>query len=251
MINSKDFVESLDKGLAIIEAFDTADSRLTLSEVAARVGITRAAARRFLLTLSELGYARVDDRHFSLTPKVLVLSRSQLGGNATFQAVQALLNQLAAKTAESVSAAVMSGPDIVVVARATSPRPVSVHIAIGTRMPAFCTAMGRVLLGEMEEAAVQQLLKLSPPRKLSELTRVDSREIVMETRRSHARGYATSIGELDVGLNTLAVPVRTPQGADRLSIGLSVPAYRMSEQELVDTFLPELQATAARLANLG
>lgn len=247
-VSDKDFIDTLAKGLRIIETFELATTRLTLSEVAARAGATRAAARRFLLTLTALGYMRQDGRHFMLTPKVLVLSRSQLGGNRLFRAAQPLLDAIAESTMESASAAVLTGADILFVARAQSPRPVSINVAVGTRLPAFCTAMGKVLLGELAEPAVRLLLTQTPPRRRSPFTHIDIDEIVAETRRARELGYATSIEEFEPGMNTIAVPVRNPLSDTGLSLGISVPARRMSAQQLLDELLPQLQDAAERLA---
>ena len=158
MTRGKDFVESLEKGLRIIEVFQAVRSELTLSDVAERVGITRAAARRYLLTLVQLGYATQEGRHFTLSPKVLILSRSQLGGNPILGAVQSILETIAGKTRESASAAVLNSSEIILVARAQSPRPFSANVVIGTCLPAFRTAMGKVLLSELPENIVSRLI---------------------------------------------------------------------------------------------
>jgi IclR family pca regulon transcriptional regulator len=250
MISSRDFVGALEKGLQVIEAFESATARLTLSDVAARVGITRAAARRFLLTLTELGYAEHDGRYFSLTPRVLGLSRAHLGGDSIYKTAQPVLDSIASKTMESASAGVLSGAEVLFVARAQSPRPVSIHVTVGTRIPAFCTALGRVLLGEIPEAEVRERLVQSPPSKLNTKTSISLSEIIPETRKARLQGYATCIEEYESGLNTIAVPVRNTLGEAVYSIGLSVPANRMSEKEMVKSLLPELHAAALKLASV-
>lgn len=247
-VSDKDFVDTLAKGLRIIETFEQASTRLTLSDVAARAGITRAAARRFLLTLAALGYMRQDGRHFSLTPKVLVLARSQLGGNRLFRAAQPLLDAIAGATMESASLAVLTGADILFVARAQSPRPVSINVAVGTRLPAFCTAMGKVLLGELAEPVVRDLLAHAPPRRLSPATHVNIDQIVAETRQAHQQGYATSIEEFEPGMNTIAVPVRNPLSEAGMALGISVPARRMMAAQMIEELLPQLRAAADKLA---
>lgn len=250
MISSRDFVGALEKGLRVIESFDSDAARLTLSDVASRVGITRAAARRFLLTLTELGYAEHDGRYFSLTPKVIGLSRSHLGDNLIAKIAQPVLESIAGKTMESASAGMLSSADVVFVARAASPRPVSIHIAVGTRLPAFCSAMGRVLLGEMPESEVSELLTRFRPKKVNFKTKLSLNEILVETRKAHSQGFATSIEELESGLNSIAVPVRNSLGKVTFSIGLSAPASRMSERQMIDKLLPELLGAANRLASM-
>lgn len=248
MVSSRDFVGSLERGLQVIEAFDSASTHLTLSDVASRVGITRAAARRFLLTLTELGYAKHDGRFFSLTPKVLRLSRSHLAGNPIFKIAQPVLDTIAGRTMESASAGVLTGADVLFVARATSPRPVSIHIAVGTRIPAFCSAMGKVLLGELAESEVRELMEESQPLRLYTQARIATDDIVANARTAKARGYATSIEELEPGLCSIAVPVRNSFGEIMFSLGLSAPSRRMSPEQMVEKLLPELIAAADKIA---
>lgn len=246
MTRDKNFVESLEKGLRIIDAFQTVRSALTLSDVAERVGLTRAAARRYLLTLVQLGYATHEGRHFTLTPKVLILSRSQLGGNPILGVVQTALETIAGKTRESASAAVLSTHEIIVVARAQSPRPFSANVAIGTRLPAFRTAMGKVLLSEQPENMVRLLISdlHSGP---SDNAKIDTEQFLSDLRRAKSAGFATSTGELESGLNSVAVPMHHPLSRQALALGLSVPQSRMSPDEMIAEFLPELQSAVSLL----
>ena len=249
MISSKDFVGALEKGLQVITAFDTASSRLSSSDVATKLGITRAAARRFLLTLVELEYAELDGRHFSITPKVLHLSRAHLVGNPVFRVTQQVLESIASETEESASLGVLTGSDILFVARAASPRPVSISIAVGTKFPAHRTAMGRVLLAEMPDARLLKLLSSSSDSNSAKYTKAQINEVVSGVRRVRAQGYATNIGELEMGLNAIAVPVRNSAGEATMAIGLSVPASRKSREQMITDFLPRLGAGAAELSS--
>ena len=158
---SGDFVQSLARGLAVIRAFDAEHAELTLSEVARRAGITRAAAGRFLRTLERLGYVRADERLFALTPRVLELGFSYLSSLSLPEIVQPHLEKLSRDVDESVSAAVLDGSDIVYIARVPTRRIMSVRITIGTRFPAYATSMGRVLLAGMPDAALDALLPAS------------------------------------------------------------------------------------------
>lgn len=248
MVSSRDFIGSLERGLQVIEAFDSASTLLSLSDVASRVGMTRAAARRFLLTLTELGYAKHDGRLFSLTPKVLRLSRSHLAGNPIFKIAQPVLDTIAGRTMESASAGVLAGADVLFVARATSPRPVSIHIAVGTRIPAFCSAMGKVLLGELSEAEVRELMEESQPQRLYTQACVAIDDILASARKAKEVGYATSIEELEPGLCSIAVPVRNSFGETMFSLGLSAPARRMGPEQMVENLLPELVTAADKIA---
>ena len=250
MISSKDFVGALEKGLKVIAAFDAASSRLSSSDVATRLGITRAAARRFLLTLVDLEYAQLDGRYFSITPKVLHLSRAHLVGNPVFRVTQQLLETIASETAESASLGVLTGADVLWVARAVSPRPVSISVAVGTRFPAHVTAMGRVLLAEMTDARLLKLLSTSTPGPSNKLTKAKLSKIIAGVRQVRSQGYATSIGELETGLNAIAVSVRNSEGEITMAIGLSVPASRKSREDMIADFLPRLKAGAAELSSI-
>jgi IclR family pca regulon transcriptional regulator len=250
MVNSRDFVGALEKGLQIIEAFDSDATMLTLSDVAAKIGITRAAARRFLLTLTELGYAQHDGRRFSLTPKVICLSRVHLNGNSIVTIAQPVLQAIAEKTMESVSAGVLTAADVVFVARAQSPRPVSIHIATGTRVPAFCSAMGRVLLAELKEEVVRELLTQFPPDKMTSKTKIALKDVLAEIRKTRAQGFGTSIEDLEIGLNSIAVPVRNTARGTTFALGLSVSANRMSAPQMVQSLLPTLASAATALESM-
>jgi IclR family pca regulon transcriptional regulator len=246
MTSSKDFIEALGKGLQIIEVFETAKSALTMSEVAELVGMTRAAARRYLLTLVELGYAYQEDRHFMLTPKVLVLSRTQLGGNPIFRVVQSALDTIAGKTGESASAAVLNGSEIIFVARAQSPRPFSASVTIGTRLPALRTAMGKVLLSELHEKVVRLLIDDSNSKGPGS-GKIDPEHFIADMKRVKAQRYATSVGELQTGLNTIAVPLHHPLSQNALSLGLSLPENKVSTRTMVQEFLPELRGAVTQV----
>jgi len=248
MVSSRDFVAAFEKGLQVIEAFELSSTRLTLSEVAARVGITRAAARRFLLTLTELGYARHDGKHFSLTPRVLRLAATHLHGDPIPRLAQGFLDSIAGQTLESASAGILSEADILFVARAPSPRPVSIHIAVGTRVPAFCTAMGRVLLAAQADETVVDLLKRHSPHPLSAKTRTALPEILTTIRQARADGYAVSSEEMELGLKAIAVPVHNSRGTTTFALGLSVPAERMSDADMSHRLLPYIQHAAEALS---
>src|SRR5688500_8804191 len=147
-----DFVQSLERGLAVIRAFDASHSELTLSEVAASTGVTRAAARRFLLTLAVLGYVRSDGRLFSLTPRVLELGYAYLSSFSLPDVAEPHLEALVAEVNESSSVSVLDGDDVVYIARVPTSRIMTVAISVGTRFPAYATSMGRVLLAGLSDA---------------------------------------------------------------------------------------------------
>ncbi|HEY0509964.1 MAG TPA: helix-turn-helix domain-containing protein, partial [Blastococcus sp.] len=167
-VRDTNFVQSLDRGLAVIRAFDAQHPRLQLSEVARATGLTRAAARRFLLTLVQLGYVRVEGREFSLRPRVLELGYSYLSGLTLPQVAQPHLEALVGRVDESSSISVLDGDDVVYVARVHTKRIMTVMITVGTRFPAYATSMGRVLLANLpapelaEYLARAELVPLTP-----------------------------------------------------------------------------------------
>jgi IclR family transcriptional regulator, pca regulon regulatory protein len=245
----RDLIAGLEKGLAVIEAFDQSQARLTIGEVAARCQLTRSAARRYLITLVPLGYVASDGKTFALTPKVLRLGQSYMRSAALPRLVQPELNRLASSLKEASSAGVLDGNDVICIAAASVGRIVSATLQPGTRVPAYCTANGRVLLGALPTAqgdawlARQTLAALTP----QTLTRPD--KLRAEITRARKQGYALVDQELELGLRTLAVPLIDAAGqvvaAINVSVHASVPADR-----LIDVCLPALKQTQASLRAL-
>ncbi len=242
---AEEFVRALARGLEVITAFDADHPALTLSEVAERTGLGRATARRFLLTLVELGYVRGDGRRFSLTPQVLRLGTAYLSGLDLPGVAQPHLERLSAQVGESTSAAVLDGPDIVYVARVATRRIMSVGITVGTRFPAHATSLGRVLLAGavagLDDVQRRALLGGDPlPAPTARtLTRVD--DVLAELDRVAAQGWALVDGELEVGLRSLAVPLHDATGAVVAAMNVSSTS---SAATLRGTLGP-LRATAA------
>ncbi len=236
-------VQSLVRGLAVIRAFDAEHPALTLSDVARRAGITRAAAGRFLRTLEQLGYVRVDGRDFSLTPRVLELGFSYLSALSIPEIVQPHLERLSHEVGESVSAAVLDGDDIVYIARVPTRRIMSVRITIGTRFPAFATSMGRVLLAGMADDALGAALAASAHPSLTERTVTDLSALRDEIAAVRAQGWALVDGELEPGLRSVAAPVHDRQGRVVAAVNVSSSATRDSVDHLVDQYLPRLRRT--------
>lgn len=238
------FVQSLDRGLAVIRAFDADHPKLTLSDVARATGLTRAAARRFLLTLVELGYVRVDGREFSLRPRILELGYSYLSGLSMTEVVQPHLEVLVSKVNESSSVSVLDGDDIVYVARVPTKRIMAVVIAVGTRFPAYVTSMGRVLLGALPPDELQSYLarvELVPYTSRTVTRREDLEAAVIRARK---QGYALIDQELEDGLRSAAAPLRNPDGTVAGAINVSVHATRASIEQLEEKFVPPLLEAA-------
>ena len=238
----RDFVGALDKGLKIVEAFETSAPNLTLTEVARRTGLTRAAARRYLLTLVSLGYAETDGKSFRLTPRILRLGYAYLSSASLPKLAQPVLDGIGQKLREVVSLAILDGTEIVIIARSASLRVLSAATGIGMRLPAYCTAMGRVMLADLPRPEVEQLLAKTAMKQFTPHTKSDLKELLAEIATARDKGFAIGDEELELGLRAIAVPVTNAQGRVVLSMSVSLQAARMTAKEMVDRILPELNA---------
>ena len=217
-------VQSLVRGLSVIRAFDSEQPEMTLSDVARKTGLSRATARRFLLTLGELGYVRTDGKSFGLTARVLDLGYSYLSGLSLPEIAQPYLERLAASVGESTSASVLDGLDIVYIARVPTRRIMSVAINIGTRFPAYATSMGRVLLAALPAEQLEQRLAGAslPARTSRTIATVDA--LRRELDRVREQGWALTDQELEQGLRSLAMPISDAQGRTVAAINVSAHA---------------------------
>jgi IclR family pca regulon transcriptional regulator len=244
---SADFVQSLARGLAVIRTFDAEHAQLSLSEVARRAGITRAAAGRFLRTLQKLGYVRSSGRLFSLTPLVLELGFSYLSALSLPEIVQPHLERLSREVDESVSTAILSGTDVVYVARVPTRRIMRVGITIGTRFPAYVTSMGRVLLANLPAQERADVLAQLSLERVTEHTIADAAALIAELDRVRAQGWALVNGELEIGLRSIAVPVHQRDGSVVAAINLSTSVTQVTQKRVMTRLLPRLQETAAAI----
>lgn len=243
---SSDYVQSLARGLAVIGAFDAEHPELTLSDVAARTELTRATARRFLLTLADLGYVRTSGRAFSLTPKVLELGFSYLSALGLPELLQPFLAELGRELGESTSAAVLDGPDIVYVARVQATRIMRVGITIGTRFPAAATSMGRVLLADLPGAELDALLAAAPLAALAPGTATDAAALRSRIDEVRANGWCLVDQELEAGLRSIAAPVRAADGRVLAAINVSTSTSTVPLDQLTGPFREALLDTAER-----
>jgi IclR family pca regulon transcriptional regulator len=242
-----DFVQSLERGLAVIRAFGPGAERLTLTEVAQAAGLTRAAARRFLLTLVELGYVRNDGREFSLRPRVLELGYAYLSGLSLAEVAQPHLEELVAQVHESSSISVLDGAEIVYVVRVSTRRIMTVAISVGTRFPAYCTSMGRVLLAARPDAEVDEYLRTVELETRTDRTITDPDELRASLTTVRRDGFALVEQELEDGLTSLAVPVHDASGNVIAAMNVSANAFRVDAEALVRDFLPRMRTTAANI----
>ena len=243
----RQFVQSLERGLDVIRSLSTPGPGRTLSDVARDTGLTRASARRFLLTLEELGYVRSDDRRFSLTPRVLELGYAFLSSLTLPQIAQPHLRELVERVHESSSVSVLDGADIVYVAREPMRRIMTVAISVGTRFPAHATSMGRVLLAGMQDGDLDGFLRTAELRALTAATVTDRGKLKQELDRVRRQGWALVDQELEDGLRSIAVPLHGQAGAVVAAINLSTHANRRTPAAIRRELLPALREAAAAI----
>ncbi|GLR25711.1 IclR family transcriptional regulator [Limnobacter litoralis] len=246
--NPNEFVRSLARGLSVIECFDAENPRQTLSDVAKRTGMTRATARRFLHTLSQLGYVSTDGKYFALLPRVLNLGFAYLSTLNLQQLAQPYMERLVEKIEETCSISVLDGPDIVYVAREPTKRIMAIAISVGTRLPAFCTSMGKVLLSGLTDDELAAHLQKYPPRKYTRNTVYHTPAVMERVAQIRAQGWAVNDGELEEGLRSIAAPVRSRSGKVVAALNVSTHSSRMTADELVEKVLPDLLSTAQQVS---
>ncbi|MCP2032507.1 IclR family pca regulon transcriptional regulator [Okibacterium sp. HSC-33S16] len=245
---SGQYVQSLARGLGVIRAFGHDRPSMTLSEIADVTGLSRATARRFLLTLAELGYVRADGRLFELTPRVLELGFSYLSGLGLPDIARPRLESLSRQLNESASASVLDGGDIVYIARAAARRIMTVSISVGTRFPAHATSMGRVLLAGLTDAALDEYLASIDREPLTERTVVNSADLRATLTEVREQGWALVDQELEPGLRSLAAPLHNTTGDVVAAINVSTSTSTASLERMSEEYLPALLAAAADIS---
>lgn len=243
----RQFVQSLERGLEVIRALSAPGAGRTLSEVARATGLTRASARRFLLTLERIGYVRSEDRRFVLTPRVLELGYAFLSSLTLPQIAQPHLRDLVQRIHESSSVSVLDGAEIVYVAREPTRRIMTVAISVGTRFPAYATSMGRVLLAGLDGADLEAFLRALEPTSLTPSTITDKRRLRREIEQVRRQGWALVDQELEDGLRSVAAPLHNPEGTVVAAINVSTHASRRTPAAIRRDLLPPLLGTAAAI----
>jgi IclR family transcriptional regulator, pca regulon regulatory protein len=241
------FVHSLERGLAVIRCFSAERPRLTLSEVARQTGLSRAAVRRSLITLQTLGYVGSDERQFYLTPRVLTLGYAYLSSLSVADVAQSHLTDLANEVHESCSASVLDGLDIVYVARAATKRIMTISLSVGTRLPAYATSMGRVLLASLRDDRLDAYLDTATLAPLTDRTIVDRDRLRAEVERTRTRGWCLVDQELEDGVRSIAVPVHDAASRVVAAVNTSAHATRVPLATLQRSFLPKLRDCAAAI----
>jgi IclR family pca regulon transcriptional regulator len=247
-----DFVTALARGLDVLGCFDAEHRRMTLTQVAARTGLTRGTSRRFLLTLEKLGYLASDGKQFWLTTKVLVLANAYLTSFGIGEPAKAILKRVAQEVGESSSMAVLEGSQVVYVGRADAPRSfaTALNLSIGSRIPAHCSSLGRVLLAALDKPVLDEWLARNPLTPITDRTVTDParlRAILSEVRQ---QGYAIVTGEMEIGLRSISVPVVSRDGRTIAAINAATLTARTSLDELRKHFLPVMRQAAAEIARL-
>lgn len=242
------FVQSLARGLAVIRAFDAEHAELTLSDVARMTGLNRAAARRFLHTLVELGYVRTDGRRFSLGPRVLELGYSYLSSLSLPELALPAMERLVERVHESCSMAVLDGAEVVYVARVPTKRIMSVAISVGTRFPAYATSMGRVLLAHRPPDWLDSYLATVRLEPLTPHTVTDPERLRAILDQVRSDGYCLNDEELELGLRSVAAPIRDKHGRVLAAVNVSAHISRGPADVIREELLPPLLDTARAIS---
>ncbi|MGG7579576.1 IclR family transcriptional regulator domain-containing protein [Rhizobium sp. Nf11,1] len=245
-----DFVSGFARGLKVIEAFGETRQRLSIAEASKLTELDRATVRRSLLTLAELGYADYDGKFFTLTPKILRLGHAYLAATPLPALLQPHLDQLSEQAGQSASASVLDGTEIVYIARAAQRRVMSINLTPGSRLPAYCASMGRVLLAALSETEARAILARSELKQNTANTKTDPDELIEEFRRVRAEGCAVIDQELEIGLCSIAVPVENDRGETIAAINIGAPAALVPAAEMKARYLKLLKETQAALRPL-
>lgn len=243
------FMTSLARGLAVIQAFSQRQRELTVSQISTKTGFSRAAVRRCLYTLSKLGFAATEDsRHFHLRPRVLALGHSYISSMPLAAMAQPILENVSGVLHESCSIATLDRTDIVYIARANVTRIMSIDLVVGSRLPAFCTSMGRVLMADLPPDNLDEFLSRVEFKRYTERTVANAEKLRQILRLVQRNGYSVVDQELESGLRSLAVPIHDSAGRVIAALNVGAHAQRVSIQDLQVRFLPQLKAAAQELS---
>lgn len=247
---SDSYVQSFARGLDVLRSFGAQAPEQTLSEAAERVGLTRAGARRILLTLQHLGYVAQEGRQFRLTPRVLELGYAYLSSQTWWSMGQPVLEELTAELKESTSAAVLDGDDIVYVLRVPTHKIMSINLGVGTRLPAACTSMGRVLLAALPEEERERRVGAMDLQPRTPKTLTDPDELLVQLAKVRRQGWALVNEELELGLISMAAPLRDRSGRVVAALNVSATARQTTVEHMRTAYLPRLLAAAERISAL-
>lgn len=244
------YVQSFARGLEVIRSFSAASPRQTLTDVARRAGLTRAGARRILLTLQALGYVESDGKLFTLTPRILDLGFAYLSSMPIWNLAEPVMEDLAGRVKESSSAAALDGTDIVYVLRVPTRKIMSIGLGVGSRLPAFCTSLGRVLLAGLPDEEVLRRLRASSRSPLTRHTITDVEALMAKVLQARRQGWCLVNQELEEGLVSIAAPLTDGTGRVVAALNISGQANRTSARLMQETMLPPLLDAAQTVSRL-
>ena len=247
--NDREYIAGLERGLAIIEAFAHKQGPVTVVEAAEFANVSRASARRCLRTLAQLGYAEHDGKSFRLASRALRLGHAYLASTPLVRVSQPIIEAASGRTRRSVSVAVLDANRVAIIARSYVQRSLSSGLGVGSWLPAYCSANGRILLSGLPDTRAEALLRNTARAKLTPRTIVSIPEIMAEIRAIRVRGYATNDEEVELGLWTMAVPIRDRSSAIVASLSMSCIGTTNDRKQLIK-LLPDLQATGIRLSSM-
>ncbi|MEM1188022.1 MAG: IclR family transcriptional regulator C-terminal domain-containing protein [Pseudomonadota bacterium] len=246
-ISDRDFINSLARGLEVISAFSRSKPKMTLSDMSRATGMTRATVRRLLLTLVREGYAKTDGRYFSLQPKVLKLGFAVISSMGLWDVAQPIMNTLSGDLQESCFAVVLDGDEVTYVAKADAKRVVNIGINVGSRAPAYAVSSGRVLLAALPDDELQHYLDHSKFEKLTPHTTVSKVKLREEIEEVRARGWSIVDQELEIGLRSISVPLRNPDGDVLAALNVCCPSARISPEEIRTRILADLLTSSREI----
>lgn len=244
------YVQSFARGLEVIRSFSATAPRQTLTEVAGRSGLSRAGARRILLTLQHLGYVHSDGKLFSLTPRILDLGFAYLSSMPIWNLAEPVMQALVEEVKESCSATVLDGTDIVYVLRVSTQKIMSISLGVGSRLPAHCTSMGRMLLSALPEAELMACLEASNLTARTRYTLTKQDDLMLEIARVRSQGWSLVDQELEEGLVSMAAPITNRAGQTIAALNISGQANRTNARTMQHTMLPTLLLAAATISGL-
>jgi IclR family transcriptional regulator, pca regulon regulatory protein len=243
-----EFVQGIDRGFKVIRSFGSDWNHRSIAEVAGLTGLTRAVARRYLFTLVKLGYVTQSESDFALAPRILDLGYTYLSTLKIPRVAPPFMNELVEKLHESCSISLLDGSDIVYVSRKEADRIMSINLVVGSRLPAYATSMGKVLLAYRSARQLNAYLAAKPLRALTDRTVTNTAEFRKMIARVREQGWAITDGDLEEGIRSVAAPIFDGSPEAVAAINISVHADRVSVQELKKVHLPALLETAARIS---
>lgn len=244
------YVQSFARGLEVIRSFSGAAPRQTLTEVAGRTGLTRAGARRILLTLQTLGYVESDGKLFALTPRILDLGFAYLSSMPMWNLAEPVMEALVEQVNESCSAGVLEGTDIVYVMRVSTRKIMRNSLGIGSRLPAYCTSLGRMLLAGLPDEEVRRVLQASPIEARTRHTITDLDALMAKVQQARRQGWVQVTQELEEGLVSMAAPITDRTGRMVAALNVSGQVNRTSPRQMQETMLPPLLRAAQSISRL-